>query len=48
MGTSSLATGGLGHTHIDTYENDAYGYQKPGFGTKVKNVFKKMGKRNKN
>lgn len=48
-GTSSLATGGLGHTHIDTYETDAYGYQKPGFGTKVKNAFKKIGgRKNKN
>jgi len=48
-GTTNLSSGTTGHTHIDTFERDAYGNQvtKPGIGTKLKNVFKKFTHKNK-
>jgi len=46
--TNLNAGSGLGHTHVDTYETDAYGQPKAGFGTKIKNAFRKMGKKNRN
>jgi len=48
LGSNSMASSGLGHTHVDTYETDAYGVQKQGFGTKIKNAFNKVTKRNRN
>jgi hypothetical protein len=35
---------GLGHEHIDTYETDAYGTQKRGFGQKIKKLFRRKNK----
>jgi len=34
--------GNLGHTHVDTYETDVYETTKPGLGSKIKNVFRKL------
>ena len=39
--------GNIGHTHLDTYEQDVYETSKPGFGTKIKNAFRKLTGKNK-
>jgi len=36
------------HTHLDTFENDAYTTAKPGIGQRIKNAFSKVTHHGKN